>query len=727
MAPNDLLLKPPTSLQGVMDEGRYYALSVDFAEHVPDVVWPLSNQTFSQMRNDPAVAAVLSAVMLPIRRATWAVDPTGCRDQVAQMVADDLGLPVLGTNAPTAARTRGVSWPEHLRGALMYLVYGHSAWEMLADTSSGQARLVGLYERVQHTISFIHSTPNGDFGGISQFYHPDREEAPEIAPEAMVFYSHNREGSAWHGRSLLRPMYAPFLLKREMQRVLATSSSRFGMGVPTVEWAAGTNPTPGQMQQAVQAASASRVGEQSGLVLPPGAQLVLKGLSGGTPDTLAFIKWLDQQLSKSVLAQFMDLGGSSSSHGSFALGQSFVDLFILSIAAVAEELADQVTRQAAARVVEWNFGRDEPVPAVRVTDIGTKHEITADALLQLMQAGAITADPALEEYVRKTYQLPDRSIPWVPPAPKGGVGVPAAVSSADAAPVAASTPVVAARGRRPRGKTVAAGQTALPIAAADGQRDLSTDEQASGVDFAQIQQDHDGAVAALVAAVPALLVPIAGSLVAAVAAALASGSVAALGSLTADADAVAALGDGIAAHAIDLAHTSADRAAGELAGIGAPVDGVTVDEAAIADQAQATAQLVASGMANAASRTALLHSGPGVDPATVTDAVKADLDALVADERNWVTGSLSAAVSAAQHAGRYAAFATLAATDAGLSVTFVASEINDKSECVKCKEIDGKRFASFEDALKAYPKGGQYVECLGGDRCRGVLFAVRVE
>src|SRR5437867_9124483 len=102
MPPTVAALQPPTSLLGTMDEGRYYALSVDFAETVPDVVWPLSVQTFSAMRNDPALSAVLSAVMLPIRRATWAVDPTGCRAEVAQMVADDLGVPVLGVDAPTA-------------------------------------------------------------------------------------------------------------------------------------------------------------------------------------------------------------------------------------------------------------------------------------------------------------------------------------------------------------------------------------------------------------------------------------------------------------------------------------------------------------------------------------------------------------------------------------------------------------------------------------------------
>jgi hypothetical protein len=450
-------MRPPTSLVGVMDEGRYYALSVDFAETVPDVVWPTSNITYATMRNDPAISAVLSAYMLPIRRATWTVDPAGCRDEVVRMVADDLGIPVLGDDQPGAARVRGVSWGEHLRAALMYLVYGHAAFEMLADVSTGQARLVGLYERTQHTIAAIHSTDNGDFDGITQFYSPDRGSAPEIPAERMVFYSHLREGSAWAGRSLLRASFAPWLLKREMQRVLATSSRRFGMGVPVMEALPGAIVTPEQMAHAQQLASAARVGETGGAATPPNFTLKLKGLEGSVPDTLAFIQWLDQQISRSTLAQFLDLGQTET--GSRALGSAFIDLFLLSLAAIAEDVADQATRQAAARIVTWNFGDTEPVPAVRVTDVGTRHDVTADALSQLMQAGAIGPDPALEAFMRRAYQLPERTTPWVSPtapAPPGGNGPQPGAQSVAAA----------ARPRRLRKKPPEGGQLTLPIAAA---------------------------------------------------------------------------------------------------------------------------------------------------------------------------------------------------------------------------------------------------------------------
>jgi 2'-5' RNA ligase len=43
--------------------------------------------------------------------------------------------------------------------------------------------------------------------------------------------------------------------------------------------------------------------------------------------------------------------------------------------------------------------------------------------------------------------------------------------------------------------------------------------------------------------------------------------------------------------------------------------------------------------------------------------------------------------------------------------------------CKPCRDIDGTKYTSLEDARKAYPTGG-YTGCLGGARCRGTLVTV---
>lgn len=417
----------PTSLRGSVSDGAYESWLGEALELIPALVYPLSNATYAAMRRDPQLAAVLAGYTLQIRRATWAVDPAGCRPEVAQLIADDLGLPVVGDDKPRAARVRGVSWEDHLRNALLCLTYGHSGFEMQAEIRGGLVRLVMLAERPAHTITNIHTDPkSGSFLGVTQDL-VGRMDFPQIRADRMVWYCNEREGNSFQGQSLLRPAYGPWLLKKELQRVLAISSRRFGMGVPTMKAEPGTQPTVGQMQSALALASDARVGETGGAAIPPGFNFELVGLTGSTPDTLGFIKYLDQQASRMALMGHMDLGETS--NGSRALGSTFVDLLMMAMQTVAGSVADTITRQASARLVEWNWGLEEPVPAVVVSGIGSQRDVTAESLDLLMRSGALSADPGLEAWVRREYRLPERE---QAPSPRPATAPP------PAAPVAAS-------------------------------------------------------------------------------------------------------------------------------------------------------------------------------------------------------------------------------------------------------------------------------------------------
>lgn len=383
--------------------GMIDAAFVDVAEAVADLQWPLAVTTYSRMRRDPKLTAILAAITLPIRRATWCVDPAGVRDEVAQLVADDLGLPILGNdNEPGSARRRGVVWSQHLRMALGALTYGHMGFEQRYIIDGGQARLVALSERLPATIRQIAIDRAGEFQGIKQ----DITGDTLIPANRLLWYVHDREGAAWQGQSLLRPAFGPWLLKHEMWRVHATSIRRFGMGVPGVEAPAGA--TPQQVTEAQQLASAARVGETGGMGLPAGFNFKLTGLTGSVPDALAFIRYLDQQMSEMALAGFLDLGQTA--NGSRALGESFVDLFLMAIQAVAEEHADAAT-SLAVQMVDYNYGEDEAAPRLHVADVGTRQEVTAASLQILLDSGALSRDPELEAYVRKEWGLPERSTP----------------------------------------------------------------------------------------------------------------------------------------------------------------------------------------------------------------------------------------------------------------------------------------------------------------------------
>ena len=62
-------------------------------EDNPDLLWPNSVRTFTQMRRrDARVSSVFRAVGLPVRRTPWRIDKNGASDEVTEFVAAELGL-----------------------------------------------------------------------------------------------------------------------------------------------------------------------------------------------------------------------------------------------------------------------------------------------------------------------------------------------------------------------------------------------------------------------------------------------------------------------------------------------------------------------------------------------------------------------------------------------------------------------------------------------------------
>jgi hypothetical protein len=688
---NTDMASAPTRDIGHLDQ--HYGLWLgDWLELIPDLIWPNSVQTYARMRHDPQLTAVLAAYTLPIRRATWAIDPAGCRDEVVQLVADDLGLPILGTDAkPGPARRRGVRWADHVRLALGSLTYGFAPFERRYEIRDGRARLVNLGERLPHTIGAINLHRDGTIRSIQQDIAPASSPIPA---DRLAWYVHEREGANWAGRSILRASYGPWLLKHEVWRVHATSIRRFGMGVPSVTAPVGA--TPGQVAEAQRLASAMRVGDQSGAGLPNGFQLAITGMTGSVPDAMAFIHYLDQQMSRSALAGLMDLGDTS--NGSRALGQSFLDLFLLSLQAVADEIADTATAGQpgipgiVTQLVDYNWGEDEPAPRIVAPDVGDRHEVTAEALDQLITCGAITPDPELEAYVRTSWKLPERSTTALPtPTPQ---------------PEPAPAPQARRRPRTPRSRR--------PRAAAEEgstRRQLTLAENDSGMDPAAIQQAWQEALDGLLADWQDISADWRADLGEQIEQALEDGDLEALAAMTLDSTAAAAL---LTAAMLALAGTAADQMAAEAESQGVQVEAPPADEETLGAVATAIAVLLAVWLAGAAAREALRLAVPGAAAGAVAAAVVAFLAGL---SDRFLKDQLGAALSQAQASGRFAVLHDVPVAE------YVSSEVLDSSTCGPCRDVDGTTFADLDAAEAAYGNGS-YIHCEGGIRCRGTVIAL---
>jgi hypothetical protein len=154
---------------------------------------------------------------------------------VVKFVADDLGLPIVGKQPTVPPRLKDrFSWPEHLRQALLMLVFGHMYFEQVyrVDEGGTAAHLRKLAPRPPKTIERIDVAPDGGLVAIKQYWTSTTEQPKPIPVDRLVAYVHDREGGNWLGNSLLRPAYKHWLIKDRLLRVQAQTIERNGMGIP---------------------------------------------------------------------------------------------------------------------------------------------------------------------------------------------------------------------------------------------------------------------------------------------------------------------------------------------------------------------------------------------------------------------------------------------------------------------------------------------------------------
>lgn len=391
---------------------------VELGEDTPELRWPNSVVVYDRMRrSESKCGSVLRAINFPIRGTDWRVeDSPDVRPEVANFVRTNLGLQPKGAGR-RRRRDQGISWDSLLRPSLLHLPFGHMFFEpvyQIAGPGPDQAglppgpyaHLASMAPRLPRTLTGINIADNGDLAGIRQLVvrSDGRTNEVTIPADRLVPFVNDREGSDWAGMSILRTAYKHFLLKDMLERVGAMMIERNGMGVPVVNY-----PPEGDRGLALALATGFRAGEQSGGALPVGYSVELVVPKGQVPDALPQIRYHGEQIPHSVLAMFLDLGTTAT--GARALGETFVDFFTMSLNAVIAYTEETATEKISRTLVALNFGDDEPYPEIVADPLMPQAPVTADAVAQLVTAGVITADDALEADVRRRFGLPRATNP----------------------------------------------------------------------------------------------------------------------------------------------------------------------------------------------------------------------------------------------------------------------------------------------------------------------------
>lgn len=385
-------------------------------------------EVFTEMsNNDETIGAILFAIEMLVRQASWNVEPGGstAKDREAaefvKSCMDDMQQ----------------TWIDTISEILSFLTYGWSFHEIVYKRRMGRTKdnrtsskyddgLIGWMKlpiRSQETLYQWEYDDQDNLIGMTQMPPPDFGLITIPMNKAMLFRTRSRKDNP-EGRSILRTAYRSWYFKRRIQEIEGIGIERDLAGLPVITTPEGMDiwDKDDEDMNAIRAwleAMVKNIRRDSteGLVLPFGYTFELTSTGGSRQfDTNSIIARYDTKISQTVLADFIQLGHESV--GSFALSSDKTNLFSMAICAFLDIICQTFNSQGIPALIDINgdhFAGVTDYPRLTHGDIEDVDLATMATFIKDMTSiGVIIPDESLEDYVRQLGKLPKRTTDTVP-------------------------------------------------------------------------------------------------------------------------------------------------------------------------------------------------------------------------------------------------------------------------------------------------------------------------
>ena len=385
-------------------------------------------EVFTEMsNNDETIGAILFAIEMLVRQASWNVEPGGstAKDREAaefvKSCMDDMQQ----------------TWIDTISEILSFLTYGWSFHEIVYKRRMGRTKdnrtsskyddgLIGWMKlpiRSQETLYQWEYDDQDNLIGMTQMPPPDFGLITIPMTKAMLFRTRSRKDNP-EGRSILRTAYRSWYFKRRIQEIEGIGIERDLAGLPVITTPEGMDiwDKDDEDMNAIRAGLEAMVknirrDSTEGLVLPFGYTFELTSTGGSRQfETNSIIARYDTKISQTVLADFIQLGHESV--GSFALSSDKTNLFSMAICAFLDIICQTFNSQGIPALIDINgdhFAGVTDYPRLTHGDIEDVDLATMATFIKDMTSiGVIIPDESLEDYVRQLGKLPKRTTDTVP-------------------------------------------------------------------------------------------------------------------------------------------------------------------------------------------------------------------------------------------------------------------------------------------------------------------------
>lgn len=403
-----------------------------FEEFLKDLQGRKGIEVYKEMsENDDVIGAILYAIEMLIRQASWSVQPGG--STVKDQEAADFIYSCMDDMSDT--------WTDTISEILSFLTFGWSAHELVYKRRLGRnsdPRLKSKYTdgligwqklpiRAQDTLWEWLYDDNDNLLGMAQMPPPTFEIIQIPIEKLLLFRTKSRKGNP-EGRSILRNAYRSWYFKRRIQEIEGIGIERDLAGFPVLKAPEGMNiwdeddPDMTAIRLLTEKIVQNiRRDSMEGLSLPAGWELQLLSTGGRRQfDTNAIIERYDTRIAMTVLADFVLLGHQQV--GSFALSSDKTELFSMAVGAYLDIICGVFNNQAIPTLIDLNgehFSGITDYPTLEHGDVeGADIQALAAYIKDMTGVGVLVPDDHLEDYVREAAGLPERLDDGTDPNPR---------------------------------------------------------------------------------------------------------------------------------------------------------------------------------------------------------------------------------------------------------------------------------------------------------------------
>jgi gluconate kinase len=370
---------------------------------------------FDKMRRqDGQVKMCLGAVMNPLRRANYEIEPAG--DEPDFKTHADFIDHVL---------IKGIPFKQFVSEAATMIIHGHSLFEVTHKVVYDHKKFgtyVGIQElgfRSQRTIERWNLDKTGKLESVTQMAYGDLESQVDIPGEFLLVFTLEKEGANYEGISLLRPAYGAWFRKALYLKLMAIGIEKTAVPTPKAKIPSGWQGNDEQYEKLVEVLSAYTSHQSNYVIYPDNVDLDFSKTEFDAESTIKGIDLEDRQMVIAFLANFLLLGQSGT--GSYALSNDLSDFFLGGLEYIAELFCEKLNQELIPSLVKMKYGPQEAYPQLKASGISDKAGKEFGELLKYLSDGRyIIPDARLEKHLRKRMGLPEASDEDRRPVPASG-------------------------------------------------------------------------------------------------------------------------------------------------------------------------------------------------------------------------------------------------------------------------------------------------------------------